>query len=439
MEYKKTAIIDKIKVNEIFKKKEKKVELTEEQKIEQTDKNNKIALEDLKEELKNKSFEINSQLKDGRTPLFFSAANGNIDAVKFLVENGANLEIAEYDMGNTPLMAAISINHMEMCLYLISKGANIHAKNKNGDTPIHFAAILGNYSMLKLLHRLGGDINEKNNDGNSCILYAVGNNFIECFKYLIDLEINLDVIDCDNKHLFDLMINNKNKLMMSYLHGMSLIKKDFNTALLMCILLNNDGNSNGNKNAINLIDKYNAQYNYVYKNKMTALHYAIKVDNLEIIKYLVEQNYNLAIPSLLHYCVDKRNDYFLTLLLKNKSVLINEYNSDYVCTPLVRAVLVDNITAVDILLLNDANPNISGSGNYSALYFAIMSQKYEMVKLLVDNGADVNNCLRPYSSSCIHGGYELKGDSMLRYAMRCWNKDIIKLLESKNAIIQSEY
>jgi ankyrin repeat protein len=439
MEYKKTAIIDKIKVNEIFKKKEKQVELTEEQKIEQRDKNNKIALEDLKEELKNKAFEINSQLKDGRTPLFFSAANGNIDAVKFLVENGANLEIAEYDMGNTPLMAAISINHMEMCLYLISKGANIHAKNKNGDTPIHFATILGNYSMLKLLHRLGCDINEKNNEGNSCILYAVGNNFIECFKYLIDLEIDLDVIDCDNKHLFDLMINNKNKLMMSYLHGMSLIKKDFNTALMMCIILNNDGNSNGNKNAINLIDKYNAQYNYVYKNKMTALHYAILVNNVEIIKYLVEKNYNLAIPSLLHYCIDKKNDYFLTLLLKNKSVLINEYNSDYVCTPLVRAVLNDNITAVDILLLNDADPNISGSGNYSALYFAIMSQKYEMVKLLVDNGANVNNCLRPYSLTGIHGGNELKGDSMLRYAKRCWNRDIIELLESKNAIIQSEY
>ena len=227
MEYKKTSIINKTKVNEIFKKKEKVIELTDEQKKEQKDKDNKIALQNLVEEIKNKEFEINSQLKDGRTPLFFSAANGNIDAVKFLVENGANTEIVEYDMGNTPLMAAIYGGHIEICLYLISKGANIHARNKTGDTPIHFAAILGNYSMLKLLHKLGADINEKNNDGNCCILYAVGNNFIECFKYLIDLEIDLDVIDCDNKHLFDLMVNGKNKLMMSYLHAMSLIKKDY--------------------------------------------------------------------------------------------------------------------------------------------------------------------------------------------------------------------
>jgi ankyrin repeat protein len=171
---------------------------------------------------------------------------------------------------------------------------------------------------------------------------------------------------------------------------------------------------------------------------MTALHYAIRVNNKEIIEYLVEKNYNLAIPSLLHYCIDQKNDYFLTILLKNKSVLLNEYNSDYVSTPLVRAVMSDNINAVDILLLNDANPNISGSGNYSALYFAIMSQNYEMVKLLVDNGADVNNCLNPYSLSNIHG-YGRKGDSMLGYAMRCWNKDIIDLLKSKNAIIQTEY
>jgi len=437
----KTSYVDKIKVNEIFKKKSNKdiyIELTNEQKEMKRNENNKIALENLKQEIKNKEFEINSQLKDGRTPLFFSAANGNIDAVKFLVENGANTEIVEYDMRNTPLMAAIYGGYTDICLYLISKGANINAKNKNGDTPIHFATILGNHSMLKLLHRLGCNYNEKNNEGNCCILYAVGNNFIECFKYLIDLEIDLDVIDCDNKHLFDLMINNRNKLMMSYLHGMSLVKKDFRTALLMAILLNNNGNSNGNKNAIELIEKYNADYNHVYKNKMTALHYAIRVNNKEIIEYLVEKNYNLAIPSLLHYCIDQKNDYFLTILLKNKSVLLNEYNSDYVSTPLVRAVMSDNINAVDILLLNDANPNISGSGNYSALYFGIMSQNYEMVKLLVDNGANVNNCLNPYSLSNIHG-YGRKGDSMLGYAMRCWNKDIIDLLKSKNAIIQTEY
>ena len=363
MEYKKTSIINKTKVNEIFKKKEKVIELTDEQKKEQKDKDNKIALQNLVEEIKNKEFEINSQLKDGRTPLFFSAANGNIDAVKFLVENGANTEIVEYDMGNTPLMAAIYGGHIEICLYLISKGANIHARNKTGDTPIHFAAILGNYSMLKLLHKLGADINEKNNDGNS----------------------------------------------------------------------------NGNKNAIYLIDKYNADYRFVYKNKSSAIHYAIKVNNVEIIQYLVEKNYNLAIPSLLHYCIDQKNGYFLILLLKNKSVLINEYNTDYVCTPLVRAVLSENIKAVEIILLNDADPNISGCGNYSALYYAIMSQNYEMVKLLVDNGADVNNCVRPYSLSWIHRDNELKGDSMLRYAKRCWNQDIIELLESKNAIIQSEY
>jgi ankyrin repeat protein len=438
----KSSYVDKIKVNEIFKKKTNKdafIEMKIEEREKERIKNNKIAYENLKQELEKDEYKINFQLKDGRTPLFFSATNGNLDAVKYLLEKGADTEITEHEMGNTPLMSAIYMGHADVCLHLITGGANIHAKNKIGDTPIHFATILGNYTIMKFLHKMGGDINQKNNEGNSCIHYATGNNFFDCFKYLIDEGVDLDVIDCDNKHFFDLIINNKNKVMMSYLHGMSLIKKDFKIALLMGIILNNDGNPNGNKNIINLIEKYNAEYNYVYKNKMTALHYAIRVNNKEIIEYLSEKNYNLAIPSLLHYCIDQKNDYFLIILLKNKTVLLNEYNSDYVSTPLERAVLTNNIKAVDILLLNDTNPNISGSGNYSALYFAIMSQNYEMVKLLVDNGADVNNILNPYSLTSIHGIDNRKGDSMLRYAMRCWNKDIIKLLESKNAIIQSEY
>jgi ankyrin repeat protein len=438
-----TSYVNKVKVNEIFKKKPKIVELTDEQKIEERDKKNKIGLEILEEKIRNKDFKINSQDEYGMTPLFLNVIKGNIDTVKYLIEKGADLEISEYENNNTPLMGAIYNSYNDVAAYLIMKGANIHAKNKNNDIPIHFAAVHGNHELVKLLYKLGADINAQNVEGHCCILYSVGNNFLELFKILIDIDINLDVMDSERKHFFDLIISKKSfkedqslyeckLIMQKYLHGISLFNKDYTTALMMCIMLQK------NEEAIELIEKYNANYKYVYVNKMTPIHYAIKVNNVKIIEYLVEKNKNITIPSLLHYCIDNRNEYFLCLLLKNKSVLINEYNSDYICTPLVRAALTENLTMVDILLLNDADPNISGSGNYSALYFAIMSQNYEMVKLLVDNGADVNNCIRPCSSSSIHGNGP-KGDSMLRYAMRCWNQDIIALLKSKNAIIQSEY
>jgi hypothetical protein len=61
-----------------------------------------------------------------------------------------------------------------------------------------------------------------------------------------------------------------------------------------------------------------------------------------------------------------------------------------------------------------------------------------MVEMLIDYDADVNNCIRPYSS-IYRAENEMKGDSMLGFAMRRWNQDIIELLKSKNAKYQTEY
>jgi ankyrin repeat protein len=447
MEVKRNSFVNKIKVNEIFKKKDTSVKLTDEQIKEQEKKDeeemirrNKIELEHLKLELENKDFKINSQLRDGRTPIYVSTCNGNLEAVKYLVEKGADTEIKEYENGNTPLMAAITLGYTDIIVYLISKNANIHAKNNNGDTPILFAALLGNMRLIMFLHQLGADINHKNNENISCILFAVGNVFFDIFKYLINNNAELDVIDCDRKHFFDLLIERKNireidecrEMMIRYLHVHSMIKEDYETALLMAIFMKNTSK------AIELIETKHADYKKMYSNKSSILHYVVLFNNIKLIEYLVDFKYDLNIPSLLHFCVDQNNDYILNQILKRTTKMINQYDKDYICTPLVRAVLCNKLQTAEILLMYSAKPNICVPGNYSALYFAIMSQNYEMVKMLVDYGADVNNCLRPYSLSSIHGN-EMKGDSMLRYAMRCWNRDIIKLLESKNAIIQSEY
>jgi ankyrin repeat protein len=447
MEVKRNSFVNKVKVNEIFKKKDPNLKLTAEEIKEKEKKNeeemvikNKKELDHLKQELENNDFRINSQLKDGRTPIYVSVCNGNLEAVKYLIEKGADTEIKEYENGNTPLMAAITLGYTDIIVYLVSKKANINAINNNGDTPILFAALLGNMKLIMFLHELGADINHKSHENISCILFAVGNAFYDIFRYLITNNVELDVMDCDYKHLFDLLIEKKNikeinecrEMMIKYLYFHSLIKKDFETALLMAIFLKNTSK------AIELIEKNHADYRKIYSNKLTILHYAVLFNNIELIEYLVDFKYDLNIPSLLHFCVDKNNDYMLNQILKSTRKMINEYNTDYICTPLVRAVISNKIQTAEILLMYSAKPNICGSGNYSALYFAIMNQNFDMVKMLIDYGADVNNCTRPYSLSSIYGN-EMNGDSMLRYAMRYWNKDIIELLESKNAIIQSEY
>ena len=153
-----------------------------------------------------------------------------------------------------------------------------------------FAALLGNIKLVMFLHQLGADINHKNNENISCILFAVGNVFYDIFRYLIVNNADLDVTDCDRKHIFDLIIEKTNvkeinecrEMMIRYLHVQSIIKEDFETSLLMAIFMKNTSK------AIELIEKNHADYRKKYSNKLTILHYAVRLNNTELIEYLVD-------------------------------------------------------------------------------------------------------------------------------------------------------
>ena len=70
---------------------------------------------------------------------------------------------------------------------------------------------------------------------------------------------------------------------------------------------------------------------------------------------------------------------------------INTKNeSEYGYTPLLVAVLYSNIGCAKLLLENGADINIKGSDRHSALYFAVQRRCMEMVKLLLDYGAEMD-------------------------------------------------
>ncbi|NXG33823.1 MYPT1 phosphatase, partial [Dromaius novaehollandiae] len=62
----------------------------------------------------------------------------NVDMVKFLVENGANINQPDNE-GWIPLHAAASCGYLDIAEYLISQGAHVGAVNSEGDTPLDIA------------------------------------------------------------------------------------------------------------------------------------------------------------------------------------------------------------------------------------------------------------------------------------------------------------
>ena len=55
---------------------------------------------------------------------------------------------------------------------LISHGADINAKDRNGRTPLHLAAGGRSLEALKILISKGANINEKDRDGHTALYYA---------------------------------------------------------------------------------------------------------------------------------------------------------------------------------------------------------------------------------------------------------------------------
>ncbi|KAJ0398066.1 hypothetical protein ATCC90586_009641 [Pythium insidiosum] len=89
-------------------------------------------------ELMAKGVNLDTKDDDERTPLHWSAGQGSLDIVEFLVTQAhARLDVQD-DAGWTPLMSAASAGHTEIVSFLLSRGANANIANDSGQLPLHY-------------------------------------------------------------------------------------------------------------------------------------------------------------------------------------------------------------------------------------------------------------------------------------------------------------
>ncbi len=91
-------------------------------------------------------------------PFFNAAYSGDIDTVKTLIEQGADVNVRVGVGGLMPLNYAAGRGHANVVALLIEKGADLNARDGSGYTPLEFAAMLGHANIAKLLIDKGADI-----------------------------------------------------------------------------------------------------------------------------------------------------------------------------------------------------------------------------------------------------------------------------------------
>jgi len=97
---------------------------------------------------------------------------GDANKVQSLISEGADIN-GKGRQGWTSLHTAIWYGKNEVVELLISKGADINAKDDRGNSPLHFAAIKGNSDAASLLIAKGADINAKTSAQQTPLLFAV--------------------------------------------------------------------------------------------------------------------------------------------------------------------------------------------------------------------------------------------------------------------------
>ncbi|WP_264682379.1 MULTISPECIES: ankyrin repeat domain-containing protein [unclassified Wolbachia] len=159
--------------------------------------------------------------------LIAAAARGSLQTVKNLVEQGANIEAKNKD-NKTPLDLARERNNMEMVNFLaqakldkdlrvavirgnlqtvknlIEQGANIETKDKEEWKLLHYAAVRNHIMVVKFLVEQGANIETKDEKGRTPLHRAAERGHKEIVEFLVDQGASIETKSKDNKTPLDL-------------------------------------------------------------------------------------------------------------------------------------------------------------------------------------------------------------------------------------------
>jgi len=137
----------------------------------------------------------NATSEQGQTALMTAALTGKLDAVKLLLVHGASVNIKEPWKGQTALMWAASEGNTDAAAMLIEFGAEVNAKSNSGFTPFLFAVRNGHIDVAKVLLAHGANVNDVAPGGASALAMAAINAYYELGVVLLDHGANPNTPD----------------------------------------------------------------------------------------------------------------------------------------------------------------------------------------------------------------------------------------------------
>ena len=143
--------------------------------------------------------EFDDYLPIWRTPLIVALTNGHNDAFTFLIDKGADVNLQDH-VGYTALHHAVESRNFDAVSCLVHNGAGVNLFTSiNKHTPLMLTCQSYNMDAVNFLLNKGADVNLQDRDGNSALHFACSD---ICYWLIQNLA---DVNMCDNHNCTPLM------------------------------------------------------------------------------------------------------------------------------------------------------------------------------------------------------------------------------------------
>jgi len=298
---------------------------------------------------------------------------------------------------NSKLFDAISKGNIDEIKYYLESGADPNANALNGWTPLHYAASYNDKEATKLILEYGGDVNARDVEGMTPLALAALENNTQVAELLIKNDANVNERNIKGDTPLLLAVKNRNKEMVELILSKGKNPSDLPTALKVAAL-------NFDTENVKILSNYIS--NIVEKVAFYDVDYG-----------------SIPEPNLLWkvYHAYRKKGYYV-------------YSSPH----------PEKIKVLDVIRLLADQPgidiNLSDETGNTLLTQAIIDGEYEIAKILIENGADVNvrhNIKYKFLYSIAKGKPSLYNVTPLMLACAKGQKELVELLIQKGAKVNA--
>ncbi|XP_022668141.1 microtubule-associated protein futsch-like isoform X4 [Varroa destructor] len=162
---------------------------------------------------------------NGCSPLFYAVSLGHADCAALLLKHGAQPNLQD-KKGRTASHCGASKGQLETLKILFHNGANLWIRNAKGDLPLHDAVYSGRRELVHwMLDHQASSVNAANSSGKTALHIAALGDSIEMCKVLMDFRATVNPVMRTNKSVLmtplDAALSRGNSSVAKYLvlHG----------------------------------------------------------------------------------------------------------------------------------------------------------------------------------------------------------------------------